>query len=196
MFIIVEGILTAIFAYLLGAVPFSLILPKVFCGVDVRKVGSQNVGATNVYRACGIKIAIACFLLDGLKGLLAVVVAQNLLHFYHAQLYIFGFAAILGHVYPVFLKFKGGKGVATSIFIVLALDPLYALLFAMVWLLVFAAKKVSSISAFAGFAVLVIASLFDVSFAGKVFYISLLCFILFTHRKNIKRLIYGAELKL
>jgi glycerol-3-phosphate acyltransferase PlsY len=194
-----EILATGFFAYILGSIPFSLILPQIFCNVDVRKIGSGNVGATNVYRACGIKMAVICFLLDGLKGCICVLFASFVLKLQHADLYIFAICAILGHVYSCFLKFKGGKGVATSVFVIFVLDPLFALIFGICWGLVFYAKKISSLSAIVSFFVLAICSVIFSNFVGiyaKYFYIFLFLFICLTHRKNIKKLINKTEGKI
>ena len=185
-------------AYIVGSIPFSLIIPKLLCKIDIRKIGSGNIGATNVYRACGIKIAILCFLLDGFKGFVAIIVASKLLNLGHEHQYLFAFAAILGHVYSIFLKFKGGKGVATSIFTILAIDPAITLLFAIIWVAVFYIKKISSLAALSAFFVLAIVGVCFQSFLGggaATFYILLFIFVCFTHKTNIKRILEGTESK-
>ena len=203
-------LLTAIFClcgYLLSSVPFSLILPLWIKGIDVRKHGSGNTGATNVFRTCGMKFAIPCFLLDGIKGFAVVFCARWFFNFqFNGRFELFILIAascILGHVFSIFLKFKGGKGVATSLFVILALNPIGALVFAATWLSVFFIGRISSLSALLAFAALTLYSVFmlikDKTFALAMltlFYVVLTMFICYTHRGNIKKLLQKKELNL
>ena len=126
-------IASIIFSYLIGAIPFGLLFAKAFTGVDVRTVGSGNIGATNVLRAGGKTAAALTLLADGLKGALPVLAGRHLLHEdYSAALA--GAAAILGHNFPVYLGFKGGKGVATGLGVVLATTPLIGLFCLIAWM--------------------------------------------------------------
>ena len=199
-----QYLLTAFFAlagYVLSSVTFSLILPLWIKKIDVRLHGSGNAGATNVYRTCGMTLALPCFLLDGLKGF-AIVFAAKLAGIADiAHLALIAAFCILGHVYSVFLKFKGGKGVATSLFVILALDPIGALCFALAWLSIFAISRISSLSALGGFLSLFIYAstrLFINNFTHHclvlfVFYTLLSGFIFYTHRSNIKKLLQSKE---
>ncbi len=199
-----QYLLVAFFAlagYLLSSVPFSLILPLWLKKVDVRLHGSGNTGATNVYRTCGLTLALPCFLLDGLKGFAIVFVAKLAGIADIAYLALIAAFCILGHVYSVFLKFKGGKGVATSLFVILALDPLGAACFAFTWLSIFAFSRISSLSAIGGFFALFIygsVKLLINNFSHHcltlfVFYTLLSGFIFYTHRANIKKLLQSKE---
>src|SRR5512140_2418027 len=113
--------------YLIGAIPFGLLFSRLFSSVDVRTVGSGNIGATNVLRAAGKKAAVLTLLADGLKGFIPVFAARTLLGD-DVTTVLSAVAAVLGHNFPVYLKFKGGKGVATSFGVVLAVSPLTGLL--------------------------------------------------------------------
>ena len=196
-------LLISLLSYFFSSIPFSLILPKLFYKVDVRKVGSGNIGATNVYRACGIKMAVICFLCDGLKSLLTIMIARFCFDIAKSYLYIIAIATVFGHVYSVFLKFNGGKGVATSIFAILSIDPLFAVLFGILWGVIFYLKKISSLSAILSFFIIMLLSiissvyniLWNVSYQSH-FYIFLFVFICFTHRQNIIRIINGTEGKI
>jgi glycerol-3-phosphate acyltransferase PlsY len=128
--------LIPIYAYLLGSIPFGLILSKVFGGADVRKTGSGNIGATNVVRAAGLPAGILTLILDAAKGSAAVLLAAKLSNDSATWMMIAGLAALVGHCFPVWLKFKGGKGVATAAGVYLALCPFAAFGAVIVFLLV------------------------------------------------------------
>ncbi len=138
-------LLSVVFGYLLGSIPFGLILTRAAGLGDVRKIGSGNIGATNVLRTGNKKLAAATLLLDAFKATVAAVVAA---HFISLEAGIAaGFAAFIGHLYPVWLKFKGGKGVATYIGVLLGLAPLMVLVFAVLWLGCAKITRYSSLSA-------------------------------------------------
>src|SRR5512146_3057660 len=120
--VVLSHILTVLVSYFLGAVPFGLLFTKLFSGIDVRSIGSGNIGATNVLRAAGKKVAVLTLLADGLKGFLPVYVARLLFHDEWTTA-LSGAAAVLGHVFPVWLRFTDGKGDATSVGVVLAVSP-------------------------------------------------------------------------
>lgn len=189
--------LTVIAAYLLGAVPFGLIFAKLFSDVDVRSIGSGNIGATNVLRASGKKAAVLTLLADCFKGLIPVLAARGLFHD-DVVTALAGAAAVLGHSYPVYLKFKGGKGVATSYGVILSVAPLVGLICLIVWLIAALIWRYSSLSALLSFAVYPAAT-FIARVTSKPF--ALLSLFIFTmiyyrHRENIKRLIAGTEPKI
>lgn len=198
--------LALILAYLLGSIPFGVILSKAMGAGDLRSIGSGNIGATNALRTGNKKLAAFTLLGDMLKGTAAVLVARLLIpeetlspaiepsivvdSIYVA---IAGLAAVLGHVFPVWLKFKGGKGVATALGVLLGLAPLAFLAAIATWLGMFKWKKISSLAALTAFA---LAPFYcwlagDARAALVVLFISILIFI--THRENIGRLIRGEE---
>lgn len=196
------NVLLPIFAilasYLLGAIPFGLLFSRLFSDVDIRSVGSGNIGATNVLRAAGKKAAVLTLLADALKGLVPVLLAKSFFHDDTITV-LCGMAAVLGHDFPVYLKFKGGKGVATSYGVVLAVSPWTGLICLLIWVLAAALWRYSSLAALLSFAgYLGIA--FLVSSNSSKAYGSLALFIFgmiyYRHRENIKRLLEGIEPKI
>ena len=184
-------------AYLLGAVPFGLFIAKALAGIDVRTVGSGNIGATNVLRAAGARAAVLTLLADCLKGVIPVLLAGTF--FPHTPVAVLaGMAAIVGHNYPVYLGFKGGKGVATSLGVVLAASPWLGLLCLATWLVAAIIWRYSSLSALAAFAVYPLATFATRSGDAPQGALSLFVFgmIYYRHRENIKRLLAGTEPKI
>lgn len=190
-------------AYLLGTIPTGLWAGLLIKGVDIRKHGSGNIGATNVFRVVGKKWGIVVLLLDALKGYVAVRIGQMIAG--DAPLFqngiFFGIAAILGHSFSVWLSFKGGKGVATSLGVFLAVAPTATLITFGFWILIFSLSRiisVASLAAAAAFPVMVFIIYNGTPLFSQLFPISLgLCaFIVYTHRANIQRLRQNQEKKL
>lgn len=181
------------FGYLLGSIPFGLVLTKTFGGVDPRTVGSHNIGATNVLRTGNKKLAAATLVLDALKGTLAVAIVANFGPYYAI---LAGLGAFIGHLYPVWLQFKGGKGVATFLGVAAGLAWPAALVFAVVWLGVAFMTRYSSAAALAA-SVATPAALFAMgrADAGELF-VALAVLLWFRHRPNIERLLAGTEDKI
>ena len=180
----------AVFGYLMGSVPYGLLLTRVAGLGDIRSIGSGNIGATNVLRTGNKKLAAATLLLDGLKGFLAVLLVRLFLH--HGVL-VAGLAAVLGHLFPVWLGFKGGKGVATGLGVFYGFAwPLGGICCA-IWLLVAFSLRYSSLSALIAYAVAPAAALLLAGplAAEAVIIISALVF--WKHKPNIQRLIRGEE---
>ncbi|WP_434345976.1 glycerol-3-phosphate 1-O-acyltransferase PlsY [Myxococcus virescens] len=180
--------------YLAGSIPFGVLLTRWLRGVDVRKGGSGNIGATNVTRVAGKKLGAVVLLLDAIKGALPVVLAVRLLPDAPTVHVAVGLAAVLGHIYPVWLKLQGGKGVATALGVLLVLVPQAALAAALVYVAVFAASRVSSLGSLAAGATAVGTAALTaraVEYAG----LSALLFalMLWTHRGNIRRLARRTE---
>jgi acyl phosphate:glycerol-3-phosphate acyltransferase len=177
--------------YLLGSIPFGLLLTRAAGLGDVRTIGSGNIGATNVLRTGNKGLAAATLLLDGLKGTAAVLIANH--YFGQAPAMLAGLGAFLGHLYPVWLRFRGGKGVATYIGVLLGLAWQGAAVFAFVWLVVAYASRISSLSALVASLAAPIALLLMgyVEIAGLAALMTLL--ILWKHRANIRRLSKGEE---
>jgi glycerol-3-phosphate acyltransferase PlsY len=188
-------ILAILLSYLFGAVPFGLFFSRCFSDIDVRTVGSGNIGATNVLRAAGKKAAVLTLLADMLKGLIPVLVV-NTISQNDAVTALSGGAAVLGHVFPIYLKFKGGKGVATSYGVVLAVAPWTGLVCLVVWGLVAFIWRYSSLSALISFACYVALAFFSDSNPSKPYGLLSLCIfgmIYYRHRENISRLLAGTE---
>ncbi len=183
--------LAALIGYLFGSIPFGLILTRMAGLGDVRNIGSGNIGATNVLRTGNKKLAAATLLLDALKGTAAVLVA-NALWGYEASL-VAGFFAFLGHLFPVWLGFKGGKGVATYIGILLGAAPLMMLAFALIWLATAFITRYSSLSALLAMLVIPVA-LWIFGPEKTALLVTLLSVISWwKHRENIARLLAGTE---
>jgi glycerol-3-phosphate acyltransferase PlsY len=182
------------FGYLLGSIPFGLLLTKAAGGPDVRTIGSGNIGATNVLRTGRKGLAAATLLCDAFKGTIAVLIVW---HFagYNAAL-VAGLGAFLGHVFPVWLKFKGGKGVATYIGLLIGLAWQGALVFIALWLLVAWLSRYSSLAALIASALTPVAllGLGQHSAAALFFVLAILTWIM--HRANIGRLMEGTEGKI
>ncbi|MBU8894318.1 glycerol-3-phosphate acyltransferase [Corallococcus sp. H22C18031201] len=180
--------------YLAGSIPFGVLLTRWFRGVDVRDSGSGNIGATNVTRVAGKKLGLVVLLLDAIKGALPVVLAWVLLPgepLVHAGV---GLAAVLGHVYPVWLKLRGGKGVATALGVLCVLIPTAALAGAAVYVLVVAKWRVSSLGSLtAGIVAILTAVLTARAQEYAILSGVLFTLMLWTHRSNIGRLMRRTE---
>ena len=188
----VEPILALLFGYLLGSVPFGLVLTHLTGGGDLRKTGSGNIGATNVLRSGNKLLAALTLLLDMGKGYAAVYLAMQISDGLGV---LAGLGAFLGHLYPVWLRFSGGKGVATLLGVVAALIPAAGLIFAVTWLGSLALWRYSSVGGMlAAISVPIAASVLGESSMIPMF-IGLALLVLWKHRSNIERLIAGEEPK-
>ncbi len=179
-----------LFGYLLGSVPFGLLLTRMAGLGDVRNIGSGNIGATNVLRTGNKGLAAATLLLDALKGTAAVLIAGR---YGPDPAVIAGFGAFIGHLYPVWLRFRGGKGVATYLGVLLGLLPLGFLIFAVIWLLVAFASRYSSLAALIA-AIVVPVALFVLGYIQIAELLTVMSAItIWKHRANIGRLLSGQE---
>ena len=187
-------IIAFILAYLLGSINCAIIICKIGKFSDPRSQGSGNPGASNVLRVAGKKYAILTLIGDALKGTIAVLVAM-LLGLHGAQLGLIAFVAVIGHMYPIFFKFQGGKGVATALGSILALSPLLALIGLIVWIVLVVISRYSSLGSLVACIVVALTSLFiaPAYFPGLV---AIAVFIIWRHRANIRRLKAGTENKL
>ncbi len=190
----VAGIFAAlIFGYLLGSIPFGLLLTRMAGLGDVRSIGSGNIGATNVLRTGNKKIAAATLLCDMLKGTIAVLVAT---YFGRDYALAAGLGAFLGHLFPVWLGFKGGKGVATYLGILLGLVWPGALVFAAVWIVIALLTRYSSLSALIASIVVPVSILYLGLTKTALLFAILTVIVFIKHRENIKRLLSGTETKI
>ena len=181
-----------IISYLMGSIPFGLILTKIFLNKDIREIGSGNIGATNALRTGNKAIGYSTLLLDILKAVAPVIYVKI---FYQDFLYIASLCAFLGHVFPIWLKFKGGKGVATYVGILFAINFYFGIIFAISWFVTFFISKFSSLSSLVGAASIPIYLLILTQFDQVIFFTIMFVLIFFTHRENIKRLKNKEETK-
>ena len=190
-----EPALTILLGYLLGSIPFGLVLTRLAGLGDIRKIGSGNIGATNVLRTGHKGLAAVTVLLDAGKGAAAVFLVARLWPDMNQLPALAGLAAFLGHLYPVWLGFRGGKGVATMIAVVAALAWQAALVFAAVWILALLLTRYSSVGGMAGAVAAPVAAGFFERVDLAVLFAGMALLVLWKHRANIGRLVRGAEPK-
>ena len=181
-----------IVSYFLGSIPFGFLLTKIFLKKDIRTIGSGNIGATNVLRAGNKTIGYTTLILDVLKAIIPLLFIKI---YYIEYLYISSLCVFLGHVFPIWLKFKGGKGVATYIGILCCINLYLGILFGIVWLITFFIFKYSSLSSLVGSLSIPIFNYFIFSDKIVFFFIIMFVLIFYTHRENIKRLLNHTESK-
>ena len=187
-----EYLIVGIISYLMGSIPFGLILTKIFLKKDIREIGSGNIGATNALRTGNKLIGYSTLVMDIAKAIIPVIYVKIN---YPDLIYIASLCAFLGHVFPVWLKFKGGKGVATYVGILFSINISLGIIFVIVWGAIFLIFKFSSLSSIIGSLsipvyLIVTGQTNDVVFFGIMFIL-----IFFTHRENIKRLKNKEETK-
>ena len=187
-----ELFIIGIISYLMGSIPFGLILTKIFLKKDIREIGSGNIGATNALRTGNKTIGYSTLIFDILKAIAPVVYVKI---FYQDFLYIASLCAFLGHVFPIWLKFKGGKGVATYVGILFAINFYFGIIFIISWFITFFISKYSSLSSLIGAASIPIYLLILTQFNQVIFFTIMFVLIFFTHRENIKRLKNKEETK-
>ena len=187
-----EIFLIGIISYLMGSIPFGLILTKIFLNKDIREIGSGNIGATNALRTGNKVIGYSTLLLDILKSVAPVIYVKI---FYQDFLYVSSLCAFLGHVFPIWLKFKGGKGVATYVGILFAINFYFGIIFGISWFITFFISKYSSLSSLVGAASIPVYLLILTQFDHIIFFTIMFVLIFFTHRENIKRLKNKEETK-
>ena len=187
-----EILIVGIICYLMGSIPFGLVLTKIFLKKDIRDIGSGNIGATNVLRTGNKIIGYTTLFFDIIKAVVPVIyIKLN----YPELIYIASLSAFLGHVFPVWLKFKGGKGVATYLGILFALNIYFGLVFITSWLITFGLSKFSSLSSLVASLSIPIYLLILTQFDQVIFFTIMFVLIFFTHRENIKRLKNKEETK-
>ena len=180
-----EYLTIGIISYLMGSIPFGFILTKIFLKKDIREIGSGNIGATNALRTGNKLIGYSTLLLDVVKAIIPVLYVK----INHPELiYIASLCAFLGHVFPVWLKFKGGKGVATYVGILFTINILLGFIFCVSWLLIFLISKYSSLSSLIGSLTIPVYIFFNDQMSNALFFGIMFVLIFYTHRENIKRL--------
>lgn len=188
-------LILGICSYLIGSIPFSYLIPKWIGKIDIRTMGSGNTGTTNVVRTLGMKVGVLAFIGDFLKGIIPALI--GLLWLGELGGIIGGSMAVIGHCYPVWLKFKGGKGVATSAGILIVLMPDICILLLIGQFIIIALTKYMSLASLLSAVLLpILAFIFSKSDQMVLFSIGLALFVIFRHRSNLFRLIKGTETKL
>jgi len=189
-----------VFGFLFGSIPFAYIISKAVAGIDIRKVGSGNVGATNVARVLGLKWGSLVFLLDALKGFLPVLIVRLLVPYNIELALATGLAPILGHIFTPFLGFRGGKGVATSLGVFLALSPVGVLIGFMIWIITVLLTGYVSLGSLLGSLSAFLWILFLDPNKGSLPFVLVsgivVALIWFRHRENIRRILSGKEPKI
>ena len=185
-------LLIGIVCYLMGSIPFGFILTKIFLKKDIRKIGSGNIGATNALRTGNKIIGYSTLILDILKAVVPVIYVKI---FHQDLLYIASLCAFLGHVFPIWLKFKGGKGVATYVGILFAINFYLGIVFTISWCVTFFVSKFSSLSSLIGALSIPVYLLILTQIDQVIFFTIMFVLIFFTHRENIKRLKNKEETK-
>ena len=187
-----ELFLIILVSYLFGSIPFGLLLTKIFLKKDIREIGSGNIGATNVLRSGNKILGYSTLVFDILKAVLPILYVKFFMNDY---LYISALSIFIGHVFPIWLKFKGGKGVASYLGILCCLDIFTALIFGVVWISIFILFKFSSLSSLLASLTIPIFQFFYNSNSDYYFYFMMFILIFFTHKENIKRLRNNTESK-
>ena len=180
-----EYLTIGIISYLRGSIPFGFILTKTFLKKDIREIGSGNIGATNALRTGNKLIGYSTLLLDVAKAVIPVVYVK---FNYPELIYITSLCAFLGHVFPIWLKFKGGKGVATYVGILFAINIFLGFIFCVSWLIIFLISKYSSLSSLIGSLTIPMYVFFIDQSSNALFFGIMFVLIFYTHRENIKRL--------
>ena len=188
-----EIITVFIASYLSGSIPFGLILTKIFLNKDLRKIGSKNIGATNVLRTGNKKVAGLTLFLDIVKGIIPILITKE---YFTDLIYLSSLAAFLGHIFPVWLRFKGGKGVATYLGIIFILSFNLGVIFCVSWILISIASKYSSLSSILSTMIVFIVSFFNNNFELTSYLFITFIIILYTHRQNIVRIKNKSEDKI
>ena len=185
-------IIVAVYSYLLGSIPFGLVLTKIFLKKDIREIGSGNIGTTNVLRTGKKSLAVATLILDLLKGYLSIIITftyfENLIS-YSALI------CFIGHIFPVWLKFKGGKGVATYLGVILALSYKFFLIFGITWLVLSFLFRYASLSSIISSLIVFVYLFFFINNFSSILFIFFII-IIYTHRENIVRLKNSEENKI
>ena len=187
-----EVFFIALVSYLLGSIPFGFLLTKLFLKQDIRNIGSGNIGATNVLRTGNKLIGFSTLFLDILKAVIPIIfIKYNFPDF----IFISSLSVFLGHVFPVWLKFKGGKGVATYVGILFCINYILGFVFIISWFIIFLLSKYSSLSSLLASLIIPIYDFFLIGDKNHFFFIILFILIFYTHRENIKRLKNNTESK-
>ena len=191
-------IISILIAYMLGSIPFGKIVTKLLTGEDITKTGSKNIGATNVYRTVSKKAGLLVLLLDGIKPIIAqVIIFYFFTQFYQNYKFLYFLVSMIGHIFPIWLMFKGGKGVACFFGGYLIITPIPTLIAITVWLLTVKITKTSSLGGLISIFLLTIYQIVsNYGSLNKITIFTIMLLIFWKHTENIKRLIQGKENKI
>jgi glycerol-3-phosphate acyltransferase PlsY len=197
--IIFYQILFLISTYLVTSIPFGLVLAKLFHKQDIREAGSKNIGATNATRVLGKKFGFITLILDGGKGASMIILANNFfvsIPYLNYFLALVAVISIIGHIFPIYLKFKGGKGVATGMAVLLTINPLVGLIFLIFWIITFSFTKVSALSSLLSITITTVFVLcYPLAIEEVMLTIFLAFLMFFRHKENINRILKSKEYK-
>ena len=188
----IELLYVAIYSYLLGSIPFGLVITKFFLKKDIRKIGSGNIGATNVLRTGKKSLGIATLILDGFKAYTSVLIT---LSFFPDYIYLSALLCLLGHIFPVWLKFYGGKGISVYLGVLFAFSHYLGFIFIINWIIVLYISKYSSLSSLVSTLLIFLISIYLDNFNMSLFFFIIFVIVVYTHRENITRIRYKTENK-
>ena len=188
-----EILYIALYSYLLGSIPFGLILTKFFLNKDLRDVGSGNIGATNVLRTGKKTLGALTLFLDGLKAYIAISITYK---YFYDYIYLSALLNFLGHIFPIWLKLKGGKGIAVFLGILFAFSIKYAIIFIICWALILILTKYASLSSLISTGIIFVYSIYLENSFESMFFFIILIIVIYTHRENIVRLRNKTENKI
>ena len=188
-----ELIYISIYSYVLGSIPFGLVLTKIFLKKDIRETGSGNIGATNVLRTGKKTLGAATLLLDGLKAYTAVLITLN---FYPDYIFLSALLCFLGHIFPIWLRFKGGKGIAVYLGVLFAFSLNLGLIFVISWVVILYISNYSSLSSLVSSVIILLYSITLNNLNMNLFFFIILIIVIYTHRENISRIRNKTENKI
>jgi glycerol-3-phosphate acyltransferase PlsY len=180
-----ELIYISIYSYVLGSIPFGLVLTKIFLKRDIRETGSGNIGATNVLRTGKKTLGAATLLLDGLKAYTSVLVTLN---FFPDYIYFSALLCFLGHIFPIWLRFNGGKGIAVYLGVLFAFSLNLGFIFVISWIVILYISKISSLSSLIASVIILLYSINLNNFNMSLFFFIIFIIVMYTHRENISRI--------
>ena len=188
-----DFIYVIVYSYFLGSIPFGLIITKIFLGKDIRNIGSGNIGTTNVLRTGKKSLAATTLLFDVFKGYVSIIIAYK---YFNELVYLSALICFIAHIFPIWLKFKGGKGVATYLGIIIGISFKLGIIFVVVWILTAIIFRYSSLSSILGSMIVCFYSIFADNEMQSYFLFIIFVIIVFTHKENIVRLKNSKESKI
>ena len=189
----IELLYIVTYSYIVGSIPFGLILTKIFLKKDIRKIGSGNIGATNVLRTGKKILGLTTLLLDGLKSYMSVLITTN---YFPDYIFLSALLCLLGHIFPVWLQFKGGKGIAVYLGVLFALSFHLGFIFVVIWIIILYLTKYSSLSSLISSFIIFLYAIILKNFDLSLFFFIILIIVIYTHRENISRIKEKTENKI